>query len=359
VEIVQHVAKSSTATWEIMPALWEQMKSGTIGDSVFPPVGYHVSLHDPVTGNVQESRIVNLDSVNKVDTPHVSFFASTESSLDYTVFQLNEDSISELYARHDGRGNANPDDMASITLKKDELVTIGILAQSPVAGQSKAYFGYIDFKWFTVEYVGDEEAPPPVTPTAPTVTISSPSNGNTFNKGDNIQFTGSAINSAGAVLDESRLQWTSSIDGYVGHETSFTNNRLSAGQHTITLTAMDADGLEGTATVTITIIEPEETPWQALVNGSWTMEWTCAGNDYVSREALSFYADGTLSRGGMWTSQSGTWTLNGFQVTLIFSNDYATATFTGSINAELIRIEGTHSNTLGCSGPWEANRNIY
>ncbi len=160
VEIVQFVAKSSTATWEIMPALWEQMRNGTIGENVFPSIKYFVSSHDSVTGAITRSFEADLVNVNQVNTPKVSFFAAAEGELDYTVFRLNEDSIDELYIKYDDKGNRNPDNMASITLDEQERVTFGILAQLPVSGKQKSHFGYIDFKWFTVEYVADDEPEP-------------------------------------------------------------------------------------------------------------------------------------------------------------------------------------------------------
>ncbi len=87
----------------------------------------------------------------------------------------------------------------------------------------------------------------------PTVTITSPADGSTFNEGALITFQGSATDPEDGDLTDSSLVWTSSIDGQIGTGESFARSDLSLGTHTITLTATDSHGAKGTASITIII----------------------------------------------------------------------------------------------------------
>lgn len=86
---------------------------------------------------------------------------------------------------------------------------------------------------------------------APTVTISDPAEGSTFQSGASVSFAGSAADTQDGNLTSS-LVWTSSIDGQIGAGGAF-SSALSDGTHTITASVMDFGGLEGSATVSITV----------------------------------------------------------------------------------------------------------
>jgi hypothetical protein len=69
-----------------------------------------------------------------------------------------------------------------------------------------------------------------------TVTILSPSSGDTFQLGETIYFSGEGtIATSGYNLTGSDLVWISSLDGKIGIGTFFSTSRLSAGHHRITL----------------------------------------------------------------------------------------------------------------------------
>jgi len=95
--------------------------------------------------------------------------------------------------------------------------------------------------------------------TAPTVTITSPSNGDTFTEGDEVTFAGTADDTEDGPLTAD-LTWTSSLDGSIGTGATFDITTLQAGTHTITASVTDALNLEGSATITITVEEPTNTP---------------------------------------------------------------------------------------------------
>lgn len=88
--------------------------------------------------------------------------------------------------------------------------------------------------------------------TAPSVSISAPSNGSTSTQGASVSFSGSATDTQDGNLSSS-LSWTSSLDGSIGSGASFASTGLSVGTHTITASVSDSGGLSDSATVSITV----------------------------------------------------------------------------------------------------------
>jgi hypothetical protein len=89
------------------------------------------------------------------------------------------------------------------------------------------------------------------TNTAPSVTLSSPTNGASYANGATVSFSGSASDTEDGVLT-SALAWTSNIDGAIGSGGSF-SRVLSAGTHTITASVQDSGGLTTAKQVSITV----------------------------------------------------------------------------------------------------------
>lgn len=89
------------------------------------------------------------------------------------------------------------------------------------------------------------------TNTPPNVSISSPANGTEIESGFELNFLGSATDVEDGDLTGS-LAWTSSLDGPIGTGGSV-SAVLSVGTHTITASATDTGGLEGTANVTVEV----------------------------------------------------------------------------------------------------------
>ena len=88
--------------------------------------------------------------------------------------------------------------------------------------------------------------------TAPTVTITAPANGSTFNLGNPITFTGTATDTGDGDLTAS-LAWTSSLDGPIGTGGSFSRSDLSVGVHHVMATVTDTGGQTATDAATITV----------------------------------------------------------------------------------------------------------
>ena len=102
---------------------------------------------------------------------------------------------------------------------------------------------------------GTGPPPPPPQNRAPSASITAPNAGAIFDLGEPVAFTGSGTDPEDGVLSGDALAWSSSVDGQIGTGNAFGRSDLTAGDHTITLTASDAAGLTGQATVTITISE--------------------------------------------------------------------------------------------------------
>jgi subtilisin family serine protease len=126
------------------------------------------------------------------------------------------------------------------------------------------------------------QVPTSATNTAPTASITSPSNNATVAQGTSVAFAGTGSDPEDGSLGGSSLTWTSSRDGQIGTGTSVATSSLSVGTHVITLTARDAQGLTGTATRTITITG---TPVNQAPVARFT--WTCgaAGTRHCSFNA--------------------------------------------------------------------------
>jgi chitinase len=88
---------------------------------------------------------------------------------------------------------------------------------------------------------------------APTATITAPAAGASVKQGTSVTFTGAGTDAEDGALSGAALVWTSSINGQLGTGATFSTTALSAGTHTITLTAKDSKGATGTATRTVTV----------------------------------------------------------------------------------------------------------
>jgi extracellular elastinolytic metalloproteinase len=90
--------------------------------------------------------------------------------------------------------------------------------------------------------------PPPNS--APSVSISSPTNNASFVEGTAITFTGSASDEDGNL--SAGLTWKIGEDE-IGTSASFSTSSLAVGTHVVTASVMDSGGLTGSASVTITV----------------------------------------------------------------------------------------------------------
>ena len=145
--------------------------------------------------------------------------------------------------------------------------------------------------------------------TDPTATIISPTDGSTYTEGDTITFSGTGSDPEDVTLTGSSLVWTSNIDGQIGIGTSFLTANLSAGTHTITLTATDSNGATGSDSVSISIIVAT----QKLPDTGQTQSYTNTfgeDSDYtINPPSYTDNDDGTITdnlTGLMWQKEDNT-----------------------------------------------------
>ena len=89
---------------------------------------------------------------------------------------------------------------------------------------------------------------------APTVTITAPTDGASFDSGTLINFVANATD----VEDDdttltATIEWTSDLDGLLGSGASINTDTLSVGDHVVTAAVTDADGTSGSDQVNVTI----------------------------------------------------------------------------------------------------------
>jgi YD repeat-containing protein len=105
----------------------------------------------------------------------------------------------------------------------------------------------------------------------PTVNVTAPANGATFNVGANVSFAGTANDVEDGNVSHA-IAWTSSRNGLLGTGASLSVSTLSPGSHTITASITDSGGKTATVTRTITVVVPGNTApvvtLSAPLNGS-------------------------------------------------------------------------------------------
>jgi PKD repeat protein len=168
---------------------------------------------------------------------------------------------------------------------------------------------------------GSQACVVPTSNQSPTASISSPSNGTTVVQGTSVSFAGTGSDPEDGTLTGSALTWTSSIDGVIGTGTSFSKSNLSAGQHTISLTAKDAQNATGTATRTINIIAAptNQAPAARFTFTCPTLQCTLDGSTSTDDVGIVRYAwnwgDGRSESHSSPTAKN-TWASGTYQVTL-------------------------------------------
>ncbi|HSR49507.1 MAG TPA: Ig-like domain-containing protein [Acidobacteriota bacterium] len=88
---------------------------------------------------------------------------------------------------------------------------------------------------------------------APVVTITAPADGSSFNDGDLVTFTGTAIDNEDGDIS-ANLSWSSDQDGPLGSGASVSTSSLSVGGHTINASVTDSGGAPGSDQIDITIV---------------------------------------------------------------------------------------------------------
>jgi len=154
----------------------------------------------------------------------------------------------------DANGNGRINDEVRLRLQEtaDDL---GAPGRDPQYG-----FGLVDAD----EAAGQVNDPP-------TVSITNPADGSTFDSGATILFEGTASDTEDGDLTAS-LSWTSSINGVIGSGGSFSSTTLSDGNHTITASVTDSGDKTGSASISITMGTPSEPTTVSVAIITYTTE---------------------------------------------------------------------------------------
>jgi len=128
---------------------------------------------------------------------------------------------------------------------------------------------------------------PPGTNQRPVVTLSQPSDGAQLLTTQAVTLQGSATDAEDGVLGDAALTWTSNRDGDLGTGRQRSGVLLSAGAHTLTLTATDSLGATGSASVLVTVTLPGQTAPTATI--------TRPANGFTLFEGTALILEGTAT----------------------------------------------------------------
>jgi hypothetical protein len=274
--------------------VWTSSRDGQIG------TGTSFSKADLSVGN-HTIRLIATDSDGAKDTASVSIAVATRPDPTVTITSPANGSTHEQGASVSFTGSATDAEGNSLTgtalvwtSSRDGQIGTGVsftksnlsvgahtITLTATDGQGQSGTAHVSI---TI----DKNDPP-------SVSIDTPSDGDTFSEGTGIAFRGSASDPEDGNLDGAALVWSSDLDGELGTGTAVDEPHLSIGTHRISLTAKDSGGASDTAVVTI-IIEDDLTD---LFVAAFRSEF---GIDIPApiREPTDFTPTGQLRAG--WTS---------------------------------------------------------
>jgi hypothetical protein len=146
--------------------------------------------------------------------------------------------------------------------------------------------------------------------TPPTLTLTAPTDGDTVNEGEDVRFS-ATVSDNEDLPTEIGMSWSSSIDGEFSTqgadstgEVSFRDDGLSPGDHTLTVTATDTDGLYAIRSIGLTINQPPTAPTVSISPdpAGTTTDLTATATGSVDPDSsgtvtytFAWYEDGSLS----------------------------------------------------------------
>lgn len=146
---------------------------------------------------------------------------------------------------------------------------------------------------------------------SPITHILSPSHGLHFDENVPITFNGTADDPEEGLLPGDSLSWSSSLDGEIGTGPAVVVNSLSAGIHTIELTATDSQGAQGTDTISIAIGMFHGRVWQFDTGGYvFSTPTVSSGYVYVGsylQDVSSVFCLNAQTGHLIWEFQTGYW----------------------------------------------------
>jgi len=92
----------------------------------------------------------------------------------------------------------------------------------------------------------------------PVAVLTSPTDGTTIQQGDVLTLSGSASDADEGDLSDSQISWSSHLQGVLGQGKNTEHRGLVIGNHVITLTATDSNGITDELTVNVTVTENDK-----------------------------------------------------------------------------------------------------
>lgn len=131
---------------------------------------------------------------------------------------------------------------------------------------------------------------------APTASVTAPSNGATFNEGDNITITANASDSDGSITKVEFFQGSTKLGEDTSSPYSFTWNNVSAGSYNLTATATDNGGATGSSSaVSITVNSaPNADPTTSITAPANGASFNAGDNITISASASD--SDGSINK---------------------------------------------------------------
>jgi len=250
-------------------------------------------LISPSISGVNASSVLSFDFYREVELYTGGSFDQTEVA----VTSNGGSSWTTVWSRDSGDASAGawtPSGDISLAAFAGETIQVRFRFDS-IDGSFNAFPG-----WFIDDVVVTAESSCGGGNTAPTVIISSPSNGAVFTEGQSISFSGSADDTEDGDLTTS-LAWTSSLDGAIGSGGAF-SSALSVGSHTVTASVTDSGGLAGNDAISVTVnVVPNTAP-------TVTISSPANGSSFTEGSSVSFSGsatdteDGNISSNLSWSS---------------------------------------------------------
>jgi hypothetical protein len=139
----------------------------------------------------------------------------------------------------------------------------------------------------------------------PAVEILEPAGSTTVVENTAVIFRGQASDPEDGALAGASLAWTSSLDGALGTGDSIETATLSVGDHTVTLTGTDSEGLAASASVSVTVTPfvPGNQPPQVTITSPAPGTSVVVGTPVDLAGSATDPEDGTLTGAALvWTS---------------------------------------------------------
>ncbi len=136
------------------------------------------------------------------------------------------------------------------------------------------------------------------------VLLAYPREGDAFQEGQEIVFAGAASDPADGGISGVGLSWSSSLDGDLGQGSPVTSNTLTAGTHTITLTAVNSAGETASVSVSISVTPAQETTTTTAPEELTTTSLSDDSSSTTSAPDASTSSTTTAAPGGTTTTAS-------------------------------------------------------